>query len=480
MIKPHVTTNAPKTAAIVLAAGKGTRMKSQLPKVLHPLLGRPMITYPVQAALDAGADHVVVVVGHGAKDVTRVLNAHFGTHVTTALQSEQRGTGDAARCGAEEMANFQGRFLVLNGDAPLLTAATLARLGDATIKQNAALGLLVSDAEDATGYGRILRNRDGQVLGIREEKDCSEAERQIREWNPGVYAVDANFFRAQIRGLTTNNAQGELLLTDLVARAAALGPVADVRWPQSDLHGVNDRVELVACEGVLRERINRFHARAGATLRDPQSTFIDADVTVGMDVVIEGQVHLRGRCQIGNRVRIDTGCVLTNMTIAEGVTLLPYTVASDSQIGADAQVGPFSHLRPGTQLAEQSHVGNFVELKKTIVGKGSKANHLSYLGDGIIGEGVNIGAGTIFCNYDSVNKHQTVLEDGVFIGSDSQLVAPVKIGKNAYVATGTTVTHDVPRDALAIGRVRQVNKEGMAARLRAKLLAAKNAGIKSK
>jgi bifunctional UDP-N-acetylglucosamine pyrophosphorylase/glucosamine-1-phosphate N-acetyltransferase len=458
--------------AIALAAGQGTRMKSSLPKVLHPLLGRPMLSYPIQAALDAGAEKVVVVLGHGIAEVRAELEHRFDGRVVVALQPEQRGTGDAARCGAEAVPDYAGSFLILYGDAPGITERPLRRLLD--IKQNAPgpLALITSTLEDATGYGRILRDTQRRVIAIREQKDCDVEQAAIREWNPGIYAISAPFFRDAVSRLSTANVQRELLLTDLVAMAARQGGVADLPWHFEELQGVNDRGELVARERDLRRRQAARLFKSGVTLRDPETAFIDADVELAADVVIESNVHLRGHCRIETGAHIDAGCVLRDVIVRAGAKLLPYTVATRSTIGERAQVGPFSHLRPESELGAEAHIGNFVETKKTRVGRGSKANHLAYLGDGIIGEHVNVGAGTIFCNYDGYAKHTTVLEDRAFIGSDSQLVAPVTVGKDAYVATGTTVTSDVPEGALAIGRARQENKPGLGVRLRAKLKAA--------
>ncbi|MDD9937333.1 MAG: bifunctional UDP-N-acetylglucosamine diphosphorylase/glucosamine-1-phosphate N-acetyltransferase GlmU [Myxococcales bacterium] len=456
--------------AIVLAAGQGTRMKSSLPKVLHTLLERPMVSYPIDAALAAGAERVVVVVGVGREQVEAALSARYDGRVTTALQAEQRGTGDAARCGREAVAGVSGRLVILCGDTPLLTAAAIAALLEST-DADTRLALLTSTLDDARGYGRILRDGDGRVRAIREDRDCTEAERAIREWNPGVYAIDADFFDRSVAGLSTDNDQGELYLTDLVERAAAEGGVADAAWPAEDLHGINDRAALVACEAALRRRRATELAAGGVTLRDPETTFVGADVVIEPDVTIEAQVHLRGKTRVGAGAHIDVGCVLTDTTVHAGAKLLPYTVSSESAIGAESRIGPFTHLRPGSELAARVHLGNFVETKKTRIGEGSKANHLAYLGDGVVGSGVNVGAGTIFCNYDGFGKYVTVLEDGVFIGSDSQLVAPITVGKGAYVATGTTVTMDVPAEAMAIGRARQQNKAGLATRLKEKLKA---------
>lgn len=457
--------------AIVLAAGQGTRMKSALPKVLHPLLGRPMVCFPVQAALDAGAARVVVVLGHGREPIAAALSERFGDKVLFAHQEKQLGTGDAARAGASAVTHHTGTLLILNGDAPLITKECLAALLERAEGGSALLALLTVRSGDATGYGRILRDEQGRAVGVREQRDCTPEQAAIREWNPGVYAVNARFFREAIARLDTKNAQGELYLTDLVALAAEKSVVADLSWPEEELHGVNDRHELAQRERVMRLRRARELARSGVTVRDPESTFIDVDCAIAPDVTIESHVQLRGRCVLEAGAHVDTGCVLKDVTVRAGARLLPYTVATDSVIGERAQVGPFSHLRPSSELGAEAHVGNFVETKKTRLGRGSKANHLAYLGDGVIGEHVNVGAGTIFCNYDGFAKHVTTLEDNAFIGSDSQLVAPVRVGKDGYVATGTTVTMDVPAGALAIGRAKQVNKDGLGIRLREKLRA---------
>jgi bifunctional UDP-N-acetylglucosamine pyrophosphorylase / glucosamine-1-phosphate N-acetyltransferase len=468
-----MTDDADRFVALVLAAGQGTRMKSQRPKVLHEVAGRPMVTWPVAAALEAGAARCVVVVGHGGDAVRAALTARFGERVTFAEQPEQRGTGDAVRHGLEGVRPDDARVLILYGDTPLLTAATLRALMKVARSGTGPLALLTTQLDDPTGYGRILRDPEGRVTAIREHRDASDEERAVREVNPGIYAVDTAFLREAIARLSTDNAQGELYLTDVVAQAAAHGAVASLARPMDELRGVNDRYELALADRTLRHRTARRLAESGVTVRDPDRVSIDADCEVGADAILEPGVHLRGRCRIGAGAHIDVGAVLTDVDVAAGAHVKPYTVATDSRVGEGAQVGPFSHLRPGTELGPEARVGNFVETKNTRMGKGSKANHLAYVGDGQIGEGVNIGAGTIFCNYDGFQKNTTVLEDGVFIGSDSQLIAPVRVGKGAYVASGTTVTRDVPEDALAISRTRQQNKEGYAARLRRALDAKK-------
>ena len=454
-------------AVIVLAAGQGTRMKSGLPKVAHEVAGRPMVVWPVEAALAAGATRVIVVVGHGRELVESILASRFDERVRTAVQAEQRGTGHAAQCALSELEGFEGAVAILYGDVPLIEPSAIEALCAA--RADGALALLTCRVPDPSGYGRILRGEKGEVRAIREHKDASEAERAVDEINPGLYIAEIAFLREALAGLSDDNAQGELYLTDIVATAAAGSGASSVEWPLQSLMGINDRAQLAEATVAMRRRIAVAHARAGVTIRDLDRVDIDADVSIAQDATIEPSVTLRGETSIGEGAHLDVGCVLTDVTVAAGARLLPYTVASQSAIGEDAQVGPFSHLRPGSDLGPETRIGNFVETKKTKLGRGSKANHLAYLGDGILGEGVNVGAGTIFCNYDGFQKHTTVLEDGAFIGSDSQLIAPIRIGKGAYVATGTTVTRNVPDDALAVGRTRQENKEGYASRLKRRL-----------
>lgn len=462
--------NEPRVTAIVLAAGQGTRMKSALPKVLHPLAGRPMIHYVVDAAVQAGASDVVVVVGHGRELVEAYLSKAFGDRVRTAVQAEQLGTGHAVSVALPQVRDDAGLLLLLCGDTPLLDGSELSALVGQLREGDRPLAMLTVRPSDPTGYGRILRDGNGLISGIREHKDCSVEERAIGETNPGVYVARAPFLRDAITRIRPDNAQRELYLTDVVALAAKAGGVSStlVREPMN-VAGINDRAQLAEAEDVLYRRIADAHRRAGATVRT--SARIDASVTVEPDATIEHHVVLRGQTRVGAGATIDAGSVLTDVIVAAGANLKPYTIATSSRIGEKAQIGPFSHLRPDSDIDQDAHVGNFVETKKTHLGKGAKANHLAYLGDGDIGAGANIGAGTIFCNYDGFKKHRTEIGEGAFVGSDSQLVAPVRIGKGAYVATGTTVTRDVPDDALAIARVKQDNKEGYASKLKARLAA---------
>ena len=455
--------------AIILAAGEGKRMKSALPKVLHEIAGRPLVSWVVQTALDAGAGRCLVVVGHGRGDVEQALTAQFGDQVETVLQPAQNGTGDAVRCAIDAHRELRGRTAVLYGDCPLLPAAMLRELVRRSSAESAACGLVTAKLERPEGYGRIIRNEAGAVARIVEDRDCSEAERAITEVNPGLYAFDTDFLREGIEQLNTHNAQGELYLTDVVELASQRGKVIDIEGDMSELTGINDRRELALAAATKRRAVAEELARKGVGVVDLDALYVDADCEIEPGAMLGANVHLRGHCIVRAGARIDVGCVLIDVVVEKDANVLPYTMATDSTIGEGAQVGPFSHLRPHSVLGPRSKVGNFSETKNTTLGEGSKVNHLSYVGDGVIGKGVNIGAGTIFCNYDGEQKHTTTLEDDVFIGSDSQLIAPVTVKKGAYVASGTTVTRDVPEDALAVARTKQENKEGYAARMRARL-----------
>jgi bifunctional UDP-N-acetylglucosamine pyrophosphorylase/glucosamine-1-phosphate N-acetyltransferase len=445
-------------------------MKSARPKVLHELCGRPMIHFVVDAALEAGASEVIVVVGHGRDEVSAYLARAFGARVKIAVQDQQLGTGHAVRCALPSLSPEAEQVFLLYGDTPLLEAADLKALAAAGAG-SASLGMITVKVPDPTGYGRILRDDDGSVIGIREHKDATVEQRAIDEINPGVYLARAGFLREAVAALTPNNAQNELYLTDIVEAAARGGGVASILARDAvSFSGINDRAQLSAAEEVLYARIADGLRRSGVTIR--QSARVDAGVIVDAEATLEHGVVLRGTTRVGAGARIDVGSVLTDVLVEPGAIVKPYTVAQSSIIGERAQIGPFAHLRPESTIEAEAHVGNFVETKKTVMRRGSKANHLAYLGDGEVGEGANVGAGTIFCNYDGFKKHRTEIGAGAFIGSDSQLVAPVTIGAGAYVATGTTVTRDVPAGALAISRVKQENKEGYADRLKARLKAA--------
>jgi bifunctional UDP-N-acetylglucosamine pyrophosphorylase/glucosamine-1-phosphate N-acetyltransferase len=465
-------------AAIVLAAGKGTRMRSARAKVLHEILGRPLVAYPIQLAREAGAEPVVAVLGHQRAAVEAALLAHFGAGALAVVeQTDPRGTGEAVRVAMPALSRFKdGLVLILYGDVPLLRPETVEELVG-TARRYGCLAVVSATPPEPAGYGRILRDQRGHVTGVVEEKDASAEERAITEVNAGIYCAPVDFLREATAGLAPRNAQREYYLTDVVARAARTIGVTTVEAAWEDVAGINDRWQLTSAEATLRARINRALS-AHVTFRDPASAVVEPGVELGVDVELGRNVALRGRTRVGHGARIGDGCILTDTEVGAGAELRPYTVATEAVIGARAAIGPFAHLRPGTQLAAEVHVGNFVETKKAVIGRGSKANHLSYLGDATIGEGVNVGAGTITCNYDGYTKSQTVIEDGAFIGSDTQLVAPVRVGRRAVVGAGTTVTRDVPPGALALTRPPQIEKSGYAQKL-AKRYAGKAAAGKA-
>jgi len=445
-------------------------MKSALPKVLHPVAGRPMVEYPLRAAMEAEVSQVCVVLGPEGDEVRKVIESRLpNAPFSFALQPEQRGTGDAVRCALSSLQGVNGGVIIVYGDVPLVTKEALRALINLSRTSGKPLTMLTGNLDHPAGYGRILRSADGHVMSIREDRDCNEHDRGIHEVNPGFYAMSMDFLRSNIERLSAANAQQELYLTELVQIAAGSKGVAAMRWPMSELTGVNTRWELSMANCSMHQRLLREHAERGVGYRDPTTTYVDADVSIGEDTWLEPGVILRGRTRIGARVRIDTGAVLTDVQVGDDTYIKPYTVAERTVLSNHVVVGPFTHMRPGTVLDQGAHLGNFVETKNTRMGVGAKANHLAYLGDGEIGARVNVGAGTIFCNYDGFQKHVTVLEDGCFIGSDSQLIAPVRVGSGAYIGTGTTVNQDVPAEALALSRPQMVIKENYAARLRERL-----------
>lgn len=457
--------------AIVLAAGHGTRMKSSLSKVLHPACGRPLVYYPVRAALDAGADRVVVVANPAtAEPISSELRKHIPPEsFQIAIQEVPRGTGDAVRAAVTTLAQSdEDRVLILSGDVPLLTAEDLLPLVAELSDKGVQLSFMAFHAEDPTGYGRVLRNESGKPVEIREHRDLeTEAERGIKEVNAGVYAARFSPLLRAVSNLKSNNAQGEYYLTDVVLSIAEQNDVRVVQASPEVLSGVNDRAQLSEVESVLFARIRTKFAQNGVTIVG--SPLIDDTVKIAPEARIEAGVRLRGRTVIGARTLVDVGCVVNDTSVGEDVVVKPYCVLTESTVGSRVELGPFAHLRPKSVLEDECHIGNFVETKNSLVKKGAKANHLTYLGDAEVGEKSNIGAGTIVCNYDGFSKRRTVIGKGVFIGSDTQLVAPVTVGDRAYVATNTTVTKDVPEGALAIGRSQQINKEGYGDALRERL-----------
>jgi len=462
-------------AAILLAAGKGKRMRSALPKVAHPVAGRPMLWHALQAARGAGIREIVVVLGHGREALHGTVKP-FGAKV--AVQESPRGTGDAAGCGLAAVSRGAGEVVVLCGDAPLIRPATIRALLSARRRRKAAASVLTGILPDPSGYGRVLRNPDGTVSRIVEERDGGAQIRKVREVNSGAYAFDRKFLARNLPRLSDVNIQREYYLTDLVLQALQEGktvvPVA--ASDPDEVRGINSRAELARASEILGRRKVEALLDAGVTIVAPDRVHIDPEVAVGPDSVIEPGVVLLGSTRVGRGVRIQTGCVVENCRLDDGATLKPYCVLTDSRVRKGAVLGPFAHLRPEADIGEDARIGNFVEVKKSRFGKGSKANHLAYIGDATVGRKANIGAGTITCNYDGLAKHRTVIGDGVFVGSDTQFVAPVTIGKGALIGAGATITRDVPPFALALSRAEQKVIEGWVIRRMPELL--KKAGIK--
>src|SRR4030067_307196 len=430
-------------AAVVLAAGKGTRMKSEKPKVLHEIAGKPMLFFPVNLLKNSGAGKIVLVVGFGSEAVVEAFRDYGLSFVT---QEEQLGTGHAVMCALKELRDFTGDVLVLSGDVPLVREETVKALLELHRKgkAKAAISIVTTVEQNPRGYGRIVRGAQGEIVRIVEEKDCSPLQRKINEVNTGIYLSPADFLYANIKKLGKENAQGEYYLPDLVHLAVEQGlrvdsiTIADA----TEVMGVNNRVELARAGAHMRARINEALMVSGVTVIDPLSTYIDFGAAVGTDTVINPGVRLSSTTVIGRKCVIEEGSIIISSKIGDGSTVKSYSVIEDSEVGKENAIGPFARLRPGTRLADKGRIGNFVEVKKSSPGKGSTANHLTYLGDSVIGEGVNIGAGTITCNYDGTKKSATTIEDGAFIGSDSQLIAPVTAGKDAYVGAGTAVPKD--------------------------------------
>lgn len=449
----------PDVHVVVLAAGKGTRMKSEVPKVLHLAAGLPLVEHVVRTAGALDPASIVVIVGHGSLQVQHALGIRMG--LSFALQEPQLGTGHALLQAEPLLAGRNGTLVLLSGDVPLLRAGTVRTLVRTHVDAAAAATVVTSIVDRPDGYGRIVRE-GGRIASIVEHKDASPAEREIREINSGIYAFDLAPLFGALKEIGAANAQGEYYLPDLVRiyRARGLKVETLVVEDQREILGVNSRKELADVAAILRMTKNEELMASGVTIVDPSSAFIGPDVTIGPDTIIEPGVYLEGHTRIGSRCRINSGVRIVDSVLDDDVVVNNFCVITQSRVERGARVGPFAHVRPESTIGEEAHVGNFVELKKTVLGHGSKASHLTYLGDSTIGERVNVGAGTITCNYDGVRKNQTTIEDEAFIGSDTQLIAPVRVGKGAYVAAGSSITDDVPAGALAITRGRQVNKEG--------------------
>ena len=442
--------------AIILAAGQGTRMKSKLYKVLHPVCGKPMVQHVIDQVNQLQIEDIVTVIGHGAEKVQEQL----GDSCKYALQEQQLGTAHAVMQAESVLSAKSGTTLVICGDTPLIKAETMKELIALHEQSQAKATILTAYADNPAGYGRVLRGEGGLVEKIVEHKDASDEERYVKEINTGTYCFDNQALFNALKKVSNDNVQGEYYLPDVIEILKQEGEVVTA-FQSSDFEetlGVNDRVALSQAEQVLRKRINEMHMRNGVTIIDPLTTFIEADVQIGQDTVINPGSFIKGKSIIGQDCLIGPNTEISNCEIGDGTEVLQ-SVVHESSIGSFVKIGPFAHVRPQSDIKDSVKIGNFVEIKKTVFGKGSKASHLSYIGDAEVGENVNIGCGSITVNYDGKNKYLTKIEDNVFIGCNSNLVAPVTVGEGAYVAAGSTITQDVPQDALSVARARQVNKE---------------------
>ncbi|QOY37461.1 bifunctional UDP-N-acetylglucosamine diphosphorylase/glucosamine-1-phosphate N-acetyltransferase GlmU [Anaerobacillus isosaccharinicus] len=451
--------------AVILAAGQGTRMKSRLYKVLHSVCGKPMVQHVVDQISLVGVDETVVVVGHGAEKVKDQL----GDKITYVLQEEQLGTGHAVMQAEPVLKNKEGVTIVLCGDTPLITKETMESLLAFHAEHKAKATILTAKATDPTGYGRIVRDSQGAVLRIVEHKDATDEERMITEINTGTYCFDNAALFEALKHVGNTNVQGEYYLPDVIEilqnRGELIAAFQTANFEET--LGVNDRVALASAESIMKNRINETHMRNGVTLIDPTNTYIGAEVTIGTDTVIKPGTALSGKTAIGDNCEIGPNTEIIDSLVGDQ-TMIKQSVVSKSEIGNDVTIGPFAHIRPESQIHDEVKVGNFVEIKKTIFGKGSKASHLSYIGDAQIGSDVNLGCGSITVNYDGKNKYLTKVEDGAFVGCNSNLIAPVTVGKNSYIAAGSTITDDVPENSLAIARERQMIKREYVNKLKEK------------
>lgn len=442
--------------AIILAAGQGTRMKSKLYKVLHPVCGKPMVQHVVDQVKQLRTEEIVTVIGHGAE----LVQDQLGASSQYALQDKQLGTAHAVMQAEQILAGKAGTTLVICGDTPLIKAETMEALISIHEKANAKATILTAAADNPAGYGRVIRNESGQVQKIVEHKDANDSELTVKEINTGTYCFDNEALFNALKKVSNENVQGEYYLPDVIEILKAQGEVVTA-YQTNDFNetmGVNDRIALSEAEKIMRKRINESLMSNGVTIIDPASTYVDADVIIGQDTILYPGTVIQGQTQIGTDCLIGPNSELKNVQIGNR-SVVKQSVAHDSSIGSDVNIGPFAHIRPQSDIKDEVKIGNFVEIKKALFGKASKASHLSYIGDAEIGEDVNIGCGSITVNYDGKNKHLTKIGDGVFVGCNSNLVAPVAIGEGAYIAAGSTITKDVPGKAMAIARARQTNKE---------------------
>ena len=445
--------------SVILAAGMGTRMKSEMPKVLHKVCGKPLCKWVIDASREAGADKVVTIIGHKA-DMVRPVIEEF---TQIAIQAEQKGTGHAVMQAADFIKDSEGSVVILNGDTPLITAETIKKAIDFHAASGNQATVITAILDDATGYGRIVRKEDGSVVKIVEHKDATDEERKINEINSGMYVFDAKSLVYALGELRPNNAQGEYYLTDtleiLLAAGKRIGAYAID--DNDEIRGINDRIQLNEAETIMRDRINRAHMREGVTMINPSSTYIEAGVEIGRDTILGANVELKAGTVIGEGCDIGQGSRIERSTLGKGVTVMT-SVILDSEIGDGTNVGPFAYVRPNCKVGANVKVGDFVEIKNSNIGDDTKISHLTYLGDSDIGKNVNFGCGTVTCNYDGKKKYRSTIGDNVFVGCNTNLVSPVKVGDRSYIAAGSTITEDIPEGSLSIARNRQTNKEGWA------------------
>ncbi len=454
-------------AVVILAAGRGVRMNSGLPKVLHPILKKPMLGYVLDASTDLVPRETVLVLGHGSDSVAEVVAEYS---VRTVMQTPQLGTGHAVSFCRDALSVFSGDVLILSGDVPALGVSTLRRFLDSHRDDSSTLSFVSAVVDDPNGYGRVIRNSEGEVIRITEHRDATDEEKKCREINAGIYCVNSSFLWESLNELDTDNNQGEYYLPGIVDICARRGEKLSVFTAQApeEVLGVNTREELAEAEKTIRRRINRFHMENGVTITDPETTYIAPSATIGRDTVIHPETHIYGDTAIGSSCVLGPSVYIENSRIGTSVEIKFSSYLMKCEIGDSVVIGPFCHLRPEANVGDRARIGNFVEIKKSRIGTGSKVPHLSYVGDAEIGDGVNIGAGTITCNYDGEVKRRTVVEDGAFIGSDTMLVAPVRIGKNAVTAAGSAITRDVSPGALAIERADHKEIAGWADRKKKK------------
>lgn len=443
--------------SVILAAGMGTRMKSKMPKVLHRVCGKPLTKWVIDASKEAGADSVVTIIGHGADMVRETLDGMS----EFAIQAEQKGTGHAVMQAADFIKNVRGSVVILNGDTPLITADTIKKAVEYNAKKGEQATVITAILPDATGYGRIVRDSQGGVLKIVEQKDASDEEKKINEVNSGMYVFDAQSLFYALGEIKPNNAQGEYYLTDTLEILLKAGKKvgAYAIEDNDEIRGINDRVQLSEAEAIMRARINEMHMRNGVTMRIPESVYIEADVEIGNDTVIEPNVTIKSGTKIGADCIVGQGSVLDGAVIHDNVGILS-SVILNSEVDEGTHVGPFAYIRPNCRVGKDVKVGDFVELKNSNIDDGTKISHLTYIGDSDVGKRVNFGCGTVTCNYDGKNKFRTVIGDDCFVGCNTNFVSPINVGDGAYIAAGSTITEDIPDKSLSIARAKQVNKEG--------------------